>query len=47
MSVLCVNCRGLGEAQTVSNLRSLIRRYSPKIVFLSETKKIVLKCRES
>ena len=37
--MLCVNCRGLGEARTVSNLRSLIRRYSPKIVFLLETKK--------
>ena len=39
MSILCYNCRGLGEAQAVADLRSLIRRNSPKIVFLSETKR--------
>ena len=39
MSILCYNCRGLGEAQVVADLRSLIRRNSPKIAFLSETKR--------
>jgi len=39
MSVLCYNCRGLGEPPTVGNLRSLLRRRSPRVVFLSETKK--------
>jgi len=39
MSILSFNCRGLGETQTVDDLRSLIRRNSPKIVFLSETKR--------
>jgi len=39
MSILCFNCRGLGEFKTVDNLRPLIRRNSPKIVFLSETKR--------
>jgi len=39
MSLLCFNCHGLGESQVVDDLRSLLRRHSPKIVFLSETKR--------
>ena len=39
MSILCFNYRGLGEFQAVSNLRGLLRRLSPKVVFLSETKR--------
>jgi len=38
MSILCFNYRGFGEFQAVSNLRGLLRRLSPKVVFLSETK---------
>jgi len=39
MSLLCFNCRGLGETSSVNNLRGLLRRLSPRVVFLSETKK--------
>ena len=39
MSLLCLNCRGLGAAQAVSDLCTLLRRLTPKVVFLSETKK--------
>ena len=38
-SILCLNCQGLGETQTVDRLRGLLRRYWPKVTFLSETKK--------
>ena len=40
MSVLCYNCRGLGEHRAVANLRRIIRSCSPRVVFLSETKKL-------
>ena len=39
MNLLCLNCRGLGAPQAVSDLRSLLRRYAPQVVFLSETKR--------
>ena len=32
------NCRGLGTPRSVGMLRSLVRRWSPEVVFLSETK---------
>lgn len=37
MSLLCWNCRGIGNARTVRDLDALVRRYRPNIVFLSET----------
>lgn len=36
--VIFWNCRGLGSPLSVSELLSLVRRYSPEILFLSETK---------
>ncbi|KAJ8428090.1 hypothetical protein Cgig2_024802 [Carnegiea gigantea] len=39
MSILWFNCRGLGATQAVSDLRGLLRRLAPKVVFLSETKR--------
>jgi len=41
MSSLCLNCRGLGAAQAVTGLRSLLRRLAPRVVFLLETKKSI------
>ncbi|XP_021761357.1 uncharacterized protein LOC110726197 [Chenopodium quinoa] len=38
MSVLSINCRGLGNTSAVSNLRNLIRKEAPSLVFLMETK---------
>lgn len=32
------NCRGLGSASSINSLHSLVRKYSPKLLFLSETK---------
>ena len=40
MSILCYNCRGLGETLAVGNLRRIRRSRSPRVVFLSETKKL-------
>jgi len=39
MSVLGFNCQGLGKPQAVKDLRGILRRLSPKLVFLSEIKK--------
>ena len=39
MSILCLNCQGLGNPQVVYDLRGFLRRMSPKVVFLSETKR--------
>jgi len=39
MNLLYLNCQGLGTTWTVSDLRKLLRRLVPKLVFLSETKK--------
>lgn len=38
MSLLNLNCRGLGNPSAVDNHRDLIRREGPSVVFLSETK---------
>ncbi|KAK6140636.1 hypothetical protein DH2020_025620 [Rehmannia glutinosa] len=38
MSILCWNYRGLGNPQTIQELRTSIRNKSPQLVFLSETK---------
>ncbi|XP_057250759.1 uncharacterized protein LOC130591452 [Beta vulgaris subsp. vulgaris] len=38
MSILSLNCRGLGNPSAVGNLRDLLRREAPSLVFLSETK---------
>jgi len=39
MIVLCLNCLGLGETQAVKDLRALLWRFSPRLVFLSKTKR--------
>ena len=38
MTLLAWNCQGLGRALTVKNLRDMVKRYRPSIVFLMETK---------
>lgn len=38
MSILCINCRGLGEFKAVRGLRDFFRRMKFYIVFLSEIK---------
>ena len=38
MNSLCWNCRGIGNPRTVFVLRDYMRRWNPKLVFLSETK---------
>jgi hypothetical protein len=38
MSILCWNCRGLGQPRTVQELVRLVHTLSPKIVFISETR---------
>ncbi|CAL1392116.1 unnamed protein product [Linum trigynum] len=38
MSLLCLNCQGLGDPKAVAVLGSTIRFQKPQIVFLSETK---------
>ncbi|XP_056688805.1 uncharacterized protein [Spinacia oleracea] len=38
MSILSLNCRGLGNPNEADDLRDLIRREVPSLVFLSETK---------
>ena len=38
MSVLCWNVRGLGNPRAFNRLRKLIRKSSPDMVFLSETR---------
>jgi hypothetical protein len=37
MSVLSTNCRGMGGAATVHELRDMARRYSPPIMCVVET----------
>jgi len=39
MSIFCLNCRGLGDPRAVKELRVALRRYSPTLIFLSETKR--------
>lgn len=36
--VIFWNCRGLGSPSSVNSLQSLVRKYSPEVLFLSETK---------
>ncbi|KAL0004665.1 hypothetical protein SO802_012226 [Lithocarpus litseifolius] len=37
MNLLCWNCRGLGNRQTVQELGELVRAQDPSVVFLAET----------
>ena len=37
MSIMCWNCRGLGNRQTVQELGNIIRAQDPTVVFLAET----------
>lgn len=46
MIILCLNCRGLGQTQAVKDLRALIRRFSHRVVFLSETERSKLEMEE-
>lgn len=41
MKLLCLNCRGLGWAKAVRELRSLCELHRPWVVFLSETRFLV------
>lgn len=36
--IILWNCRGLGNPATINALNSLVRKYSPDVLFLSETK---------
>ena len=38
MNILCLNCRGIGQPETVREICDLIRLHRPALVFLSETK---------
>ena len=38
MSILAWNCRGLGSDATVGELRYLVKKYRPALIFLSESK---------
>ncbi|XP_065629560.1 uncharacterized protein LOC136067511 [Quercus suber] len=38
MNSLCWNCRGIGNPQSVYSLRDYVRRWTPYIIFLVETK---------
>ena len=38
MSILSLNCRGLGDKSAVGKLSRLIKVQCPRIVFLMETK---------
>ena len=37
MSILCRNCRGLGNRQTVQELGDLVRAQDPSVMFLAKT----------
>jgi hypothetical protein len=37
MSLLCWNCRGIGKAATVRELRDLARQFAPSILCILET----------
>ena len=37
MNLLSLNCRGLGNPQTVCELHALVKHEDPRVVFLSET----------
>lgn len=38
ISILSWNCRGMGNLETVTVLRSLVNQYQPSCLFLTETK---------
>ena len=38
MRLLSLNCRGLGNPETVRELRLLVKKEDPQVVFLSETR---------
>jgi phosphoserine phosphatase len=38
MNLLCVNCRGCGQAAAVQELQEVVEQYRPGVVFLSETR---------
>ena len=38
MKIVCWNVRGLGNPRTVRELKEVLRRYEPHVVFLSETR---------
>ncbi|KAF4404587.1 hypothetical protein G4B88_005973 [Cannabis sativa] len=38
MSLLCWNARGLGNPGALTALQTIVRKFSPSLVFLSETK---------
>lgn len=38
MNILCLNCRGIGQPETVREICDLIRLHRPALVFLSKTK---------
>lgn len=44
MSLISWNCRGLGGSSTVRALNLLIRKYSPGMLFLCETKAAIERC---
>ncbi|XP_058761438.1 uncharacterized protein LOC131634832 [Vicia villosa] len=46
MNVISWNCRGLGSSSAVSNLKYVIRRYKPDVLFLFETISYVNKIEE-
>ena len=38
MKLLCLNCRGLGNPQTVRELHDLVKHEAPKVVFFTKTR---------
>ncbi|KAJ8438338.1 hypothetical protein Cgig2_013386 [Carnegiea gigantea] len=38
MSIICLNCRGLGDPEAVSKLRTFLQKHSPSLVSLSKIK---------
>lgn len=44
-STIFWNCRGLGSPSSINSLKSLVRKYSPEILFLSEIKSNKLEVR--
>ena len=37
MNLLCWNCRRIGNAKTIQELRKLVRKFAPKVLCLVET----------
>lgn len=38
MNLICWNIRGLGSSYALSSLKWFLTKYSPKVIFISETK---------